>query len=372
MKTIRLMSPVLLILLMSRFAICQTDPANHLQRYEKAIAASRVAAKAMLTDSQTPGCQVAVCIDGKVVWTEGFGLSDLEHQTPVTSKTKFGIGSITKSFTCALMMRLADEKKCDVDKPIKSFLATFPYDESGITPRSVATHLSGLDDAFSTANRYNTRPFKTTEEALKEIFRDKLVHAPGERLQYATGSYTLLAGVIEEQTGQPFLNTLRQQLIEPLGLSDTTANDPIAIISHRTRFYEQNSQTRKIENSKHADPSYKMAGAGLLSTASDVAQFADAVLFGRYLSEDAKRALLTNYKTNDGKPTGFGMGWRIAKDSDGRDLYHQPGGGPGISSWVFVYPKEKMTFVFLSNLTSAPIGGNLAEVTTAEFLNTIK
>lgn len=340
------------------------------KKYEKAIAASRKAANQMLADSKTPGCQVAVSVDGQLIWTEGFGFANLETKTRTTAETRFGIGSISKSLTTALLLKLQDGKQCDIDRPLQHYLPDFPRADAGITPRSVAGHLSGLDDAFGTANRYNTRHFESTQAALAEIYRDGLKYPPGQRHFYATGTYTLLAGVIEKQTGMDFLAAMDRLLRQPLKLNSVVPNRRTDIIDDRSAFYER--QQGQLINAPYFDPSYKWAGAGYLATAADINRFADEVFFGDYLSAAAKAMLVEDQLTAAGKKTGFGLGWRMAQDSEGRRLYHQPGGGPGISCWVFVFPDQRFTVSILSNLTAAPVGGKLADVVTESFLEIIE
>jgi serine beta-lactamase-like protein LACTB len=98
----------------------------------------------MMASARVPGLGVAVAVDGKVVWAEGFGLADLERGVPVTRRTKFGLGSVTKSLTMALAARLHEEKVLDLDAPLERYLPDFPHRGKGITTRLIGCHLSGL------------------------------------------------------------------------------------------------------------------------------------------------------------------------------------------------------------------------------------
>src|SRR3984893_571180 len=93
-----------------------------------------------------PGMSIAVAVDGKLVWAEGFGLADLEQCVPVSPKTKFRIGSTSKPLTSAGLMVLYDQKQLDLDAPIKRYVPTFPDKGETITTRQLLGHLAGIRD----------------------------------------------------------------------------------------------------------------------------------------------------------------------------------------------------------------------------------
>lgn len=368
-RTTVCLSLALCVALITQFTLVSSCAAQSVlpsRQWADAISESRLAAKEMLDSSGAPGCQVAVSINGKLVFSEAFGLSNVESNARVTTETKYGIGSISKSLTCALLLKLCDEEKCELDDPIKNYLSEFPHDDAGITLRSIAGHLSGLDDHFAASNRYNSRHFETTDDALVEIYQDQLRYPPGTRSFYGTGTYTLLAGSIERITDTPFLEAMNAKLIEPLKLTSIVSNLRTPIISSRASFYETDDDGQLI-NAPYFDPSHKWAGAGFLATAADLTKFADAIFWSEFLSKGSKAAMLEDQKTAAGARTGFGLGWRIDEDDQGQVVYYQPGGGPGISSQVLVLPDNRITVAVLTNLTGAPVG-NVARTVANSFL----
>lgn len=335
-------------------------------RYEKAAAASRVAVREMMDKHGVPGVGVAVVVGDDVVWSEGFGFADLEQQVPVTRETKFGIGSITKAMTTALCARLMEKGLLDLDAPVESYLAEFPHKNQKISVRLIAGHLSGLDDTFNTAQTYTQTHYNTTAEALRQILKEPLKHRPLERHFYTTGPYTIIAGVVEKAAGGDFLALMNQHVVGPLGLKNTTPNDRQAIIPHRTSFYVREND--KTVNAPYFDPSFKWAGAGYLSTAEEMARFGSAHLKPGFLKQSTVDELFRPMRTAAGEDTGFGLGWRLGKDARGRSVVYQPGGGPGISSVIILYPKENLAVAILSNLRGAPVGGEAADAIADAFL----
>lgn len=344
----------------------QTAGQSLSNRYEKAVAASRVAIREMMEKEGVPGVGVAVIVRGELAWSEGFGFADLEQQVPVTRETRFGIGSITKAMTTALCGRLVEKGLLDLDAPVENYLADFPHKNLKISVRLIAGHLSGLDDNFNTAQMYTQTHFDTTAEALREIMKEPLKYRPLERHFYTTGPYTIIAGVIEKAAGGDFLTLMNQHVVGPLGLKNTTPNDRKAIVPHRTSFYVRDGG--KTVNAPYFDPSFKWAGAGYLSTTEDLARFGSALLKPGFLKQSTVDELFRPLRTAAGENTRFGLGWRVGADDKGRPVIYQPGGGPGISSVLIIYPKENLVVVILSNLTGAPVGGEAADVIADAFL----
>ncbi len=336
--------------------------------FERAIGAGREVMKELMARTPAPGMAVAVATGERVVWEEGFGVADLETRAAMTPATRLGLGSISKSLTMALAGRLVDEGAFDLDRPIESWLPGFPHAGKGITPRLIAGHLSGLDDAYATAHWTGTTHFETTSAALAEIFKEKLLSEPGTSHFYATGSYTLIAGAIEKAAGLPFLAAMQRKVLDPLRLESVVPNDPTRPVPGTTVFYLAGDDGKPLR-APAFDPSHKWAGAGYLSTAGDLARFGAAMMKPGFLTEATLRQIFTPLKTRAGVDTGFGLGWRIGQrsgpgmtwiigpDDSPRRIVHQPGGGPGISSWLVLDLDAQVAVGILSNMTGAPAGG---------------
>lgn len=302
-----------------------------------------------------PGMSVAAYHQGRLVYSRAAGRADLELEVPATPAIRFGIGSITKSLTTALCARLVDQGLLDLDAPVETYLPDFPYAGRGITVRLLAGHLSGYGDEFSTARWLSNEHVSSTREAMVQLWTEPLIAAPGAEHHYANGSYTIIAGVIEKVTGTTFDAALAAEVLEPLGMRDTVPNDPTIIVPGRTSFYLKRDDGT-IHEAPTFDPSHKQAAAGYLSTAEDLARFGHALLSDGFLSPESRRQLFTALKTSGGEDTGFALGWRVATDDHHGIVYHQPGGGPGISTWIYLLPEEQLVLVALSNLTRAPVG----------------
>jgi CubicO group peptidase (beta-lactamase class C family) len=325
--------------------------------------AARRAVREMLERGAVPGASVAVARDGEIVWTEGLGLADVEQNVAATAETKFGIGSITKSLTTALAARLVDRGLLDLDAPIERYVPEFPHKGQGISVRLVAAHLSGLGTETDTRLYTTATRYETTDAALAELRGERLAARPRERHLYGTASYTLIAAAVERAAKRDFVSAMREQVLEPLGMGDTVPNDRRAIVPNRTAFYVE--EGGRTVNAPYFDPSYKLAGAGYLSTAADVARLGAALLRPGFLEQKTRDELFRPLATAGGQETEFALGWRVGKDDRGRRIFYQPGGGLGISSWIVLYPDERLVVAVLTNKTGAPSGTVAARVAEA-------
>ena len=351
-----------LIVLAATLVGCATARSSP-QGTDAAREGARRAVRELLERGAVPGASAAVALDGEIVWSEGFGHADLEQKVAATAETKFGIGSISKSLTTALAARLVDRGLLDIDAPLERYLPEFPHKGQGISVRLVAGHLSGIGDAVDNRLYYTTAHYGTTDAALAEMRDDPLVARPRERHFYTTGSYTFIAAAVERVAKRDYLSAMREHVLDPLGMRDTVPNDRRAIVPNRTAFYVD--EGRRIANAPYFDPSFKMAGAGYLSTAADVARFGAALVRPGFLEPRTREELFRSLATADGQDTGFALGWRVGKDDRGRRIFYQPGGGPGISSWVVIYPEERLVVAVLTNKTGAPAGDAASRIAEA-------
>jgi len=330
-----------------------------------AIARGRQALGDAMRDGAAPGAAVAVAAGGKVVWSDAFGVSDLVSGAPATPGTRFGVGSISKAFTLAAALALAGEGRLDLDAPVERYLPDFPHRGRGVTVRRIGAHQSGIADAFASRNYYTTVHF-SLDSAYRGIAAAPLAFTPGSRTEYATGIFTIVGRILERITGESYLDVMRRRVFEPAGMTSTVPNDPRQPVSHRTAFYVRR-EAGGFDPAPGFDPSFKLPGAGFLSTAEDLARFGAALLQPGLLSHTSRRDLFTPVPLADGTPTRYALGFQ-ALEEDGRRVMLQPGGGPGIAGWLAVYPDDDLVVAILSNATAAPLGDAVRRAIASAFL----
>jgi CubicO group peptidase (beta-lactamase class C family) len=172
-----------------------------------------------LTRSVPNGFAGAVLLakDGKVVLSKGYGLADREKGAPVRPSTVFNIGSVTKQFTAAAILKLVGANKIKASDTLSTFFDDVPEDKKDITVHQLLTHTAGISPRTG-GPRYDQA---SRETFLSEFFDAPLDSAPGTRHEYANAGYILLAAIVERASGQGFEEFMRQKLFEPAGMTST-------------------------------------------------------------------------------------------------------------------------------------------------------
>jgi len=324
----------------------QAAATAHEKDYARATQNARAVAKDLLGRG-IPGLSVAVAVDGRIVYSEGFGYADLEQRVPVWATTKFRIGSVSKPLTAVALVQLVEQGKIDLDAPVQKYVPTFPDKGARITPRMLAGHLAGIrhykGDEFLIAKHYGN-----VVEGLQIFQDDPLISPPGTKFNYSSYGFNVLSAVIQNSSGEEFLAYMHEQVFGPLGLRSTIADQPAEIIEQRARFYTR-MKDQPLLNAPFVDNSYKWAGGGFLSSAEDLARFGSALLQPGFLKPESLRLLFTSQKTSDGKETGYGMGWFIHLSKSGQRVYEHAGGSAGGSSQLILYPDAHVVVAMICN-----------------------
>ena len=197
--------------------------------------------------------------------------------------------------------------------------------------------------------------------AALEIFADDpLIHEPGTAYEYSTYGWNLISAVVQEASGEPFLDYMRREVFEPAGMTETVAEHVDSIIYHRSRAYLRSEDGRFI-NAPFVDNSNKWSGGGFLSTASDLVRYGFAYLGGDLLRPETIEVLWTSQHTRDGERTNYGIGWRENLES-GRRVISHTGGAVGGTTVLVIYPEEGVVVAILTNIQNASQTGNAAQI----------
>lgn len=317
-----------------------------------------------------PGLALAVAIDGKIIYSEGFGYADLEQRVPVWPTTKFRIGSISKPLTATALMQLVEAGKVDLDAPVQRYLASFPDKGSVITVRMLAAHLGGIrhyrGNEMEIQQHYNN-----VLDGLKIFENDPLIAPPGTKFSYSSYGFNLLSAVIQSASGEPFLSYMQGHVFTPLGLVHTTPDQNTDIVEQRSRFYEL-AKDGHAENAPYVDNSYKWAGGGFLSTPEDLVRFGSLMLRPGVLDADALKTMFTAQKTKNGQPIAYGIGWFIGKSQSGKPIYQHSGGSIGGTSQLILYPESHLVIAMTCNLSDGHWKIQEVEQVAEQFLSSRK
>jgi len=316
------------------------------------------AARRLVCDSlasKIPGLQVAVAVDGKLVWSEAFGYADLARHAPVTRTTMFRIGSVSKPLTSIAVAQLVLGGKLDLDAPVQRYVPSFPQKPWPVTTRELAGHLAGIRHYQGNEFLSNTA-YPSVTAGLAIFANDTLLFQPGTRFAYSSYGFNLISAVIEGASGENFLVYMGAHVIRPLGLTHTAPDRVDSLIPDRTTFYDPDTVHGGFQVAPPVDNSYKWAGGGFLSSADDLVRFGSALLQPGFLPQSSLDLLFTSQKTRDGQPTGYGVGWFVATDSLGHHRVFHGGGAVGGTTAFGMDRDAHVAFALTSNLTDAPLG----------------
>jgi serine beta-lactamase-like protein LACTB len=319
----------------------------------------QAAANEFLKTSATPGVAIAVVLDGKTVWAQGFGKADLENSAPATPETLFRLASVSKPLTATAILQLVERGKLDLDAEVQTYCPAFPKKEWPITSRQLLGHLGGIrhynPDGKGDVPDDSAKHFATMKESLTLFENDPLVSPPGSAFHYSTYGYTLLGCVLEGAAHEKYLDYMRANIFGPAGMTVTQADDSSAIIPHRSRWYHQ-EKSGPVQNAGVLDSSYKIPGGGFISSAEDMAHYEEAMLADKLVKRSTRDLLWTAQKTSDGKFTEYGMGWGVSQKF-GLNFYGHTGGQQGTSTSIVLAPERSAGIVVLANMDGVDAHG---------------
>ena len=322
------------------------------------------AVSSFMSANSVPGIGAAVVLEGEPVWSAGFGMADLENSSPATSSTLFRLGSISKPITATAILQLWERGKLDLDAPVQKYCPAFPRKEWPITSRELLGHLGGIrhynPDGKGDIPEDSARHFSSMEESLQIFAADPLVAKPGTKFNYSTYGYTLLGCVLEAAASQKYVDYVHENIFKPAGMTQTQADDFFSVIAHRTRWYHKD-KSGIVRNAGVLDSSYKIPGGGLISSADDMAQFEAAILADKLLKRASRDLMWASQKTDDGKPTGYGLGWGT-QQKHGLTLVAHGGGQQGTSTTILVVPERRAGIVVLANMDGLDTGALAADI----------
>jgi serine beta-lactamase-like protein LACTB, mitochondrial len=307
-----------------------------------------------MTANKVPGLSVAIVTEhGEFVWSEGFGMADLENSVAATPKTLYRLASVSKPVTAAAAMELWEQGKLDLDAPIQKYCPAFPQKEQPITTRELLGHLGGIRHYRSNSQddpeTGNTKHFDDPIAAGINFFaNDPLVAPPGTHFHYSTQGYTLVGCAIEGASGDKYTALVHDLIFVPAGMMHTQADDQYAVIPNRTRFYSKD-KSGAVVNADFLDSSYKIPGGGWISSVDDMAFFEIAMLNDHLVHRATRDLMWTPLKPTDGSADTYGLGWGVSKPDGVFEVGHG-GSQQGTSTYILIAPSEGDGVVVLINM----------------------
>ena len=305
-------------------------------------------------NADEPGIAAIVVRDGEVLFRAAYGMADLENGLALTPSNVFGLGSITKQFTAAGIMLLAEEGKLSLDDPIIKYLPEYPTHGYEITIHHLLTHTSGLMDYLRVPGWIEENARKQlTPDALIETFKAApMKFAPGTRYSYSNSGYALASVIIEKVSGQDYATFMQERIFKPLGLDATFYGDHLKLIPNRARGYVRTPDG--FQNADFLDMSGPYGAGALLSTVDDLATWFRALATGRLVSPESYSAMTAPPNLPGGAKTNYAYG--IARGQlRGRTTHEHGGSIFGFNTYAIWLPEEKIYVAVLRNMNGAKL-----------------
>ena len=302
--------------------------------------------------ARTPMIDVAVTTSDGLCYAGRF-----EREPGITDSTKVGAdlprfhsASVSKLFTAVVIMQLRDEQALSLADRVGEFVPVF--DGSDIRLQHLLTHTSGLRDRKRAKGR-NTR--KEVDDYIHSLARQRISGVPGATWNYADAGFNLLGRVIENVTDKTFPDAMRDRLLQPLGMENSSFDlNRIPVDTRVTGFNERGRQL------KHPWDLAFLPSSGLQTTARDLAKFAQAVLMvnaGKHVQGlvgvETLRELTSVYTATEWSGVEQGLAWQIVKGKSGT-MWRHAGSEAGFESLFAIYPEHGVGIVALGNRKDWP------------------
>ncbi|MBM3900039.1 MAG: beta-lactamase family protein [Gemmatimonadetes bacterium] len=315
--------------------------------------------RAALTRTGTPGVQVAVVLDGRLVYERATGLADAESQRPATTRTLFRIGSVTKMLTAATLMELAASGKLDPQAPIGRYVTEVASRRVGtVTTHQLLTHTAGWIDNAVAYGRMG-------EGALGEVFRevgDTLFFTdPGQVISYSNPGFSM-AGYVAERAGEARFATVAERLVlRPVGMTRSTFRPLEVMTTDFSQGHMGPPGGAATVVRPYTENTAQWAAGFLFSTAGELARFATALMQQgeldgkRVLAASTVQRLTTGYQPIPGDSVArYGYGLMIGR-KDGQLVWEHGGAINGFDAIVTMWPERRAALIVIDNRSGSPL-----------------
>lgn len=315
------------------------------------VAAETDALDRLFRDAVKPGDPAVTAIvvkNGQALLRAGYGLANVELNVPATPEHVFRIGSVTKQFTAALVLMLAEEGKLALADPVTKYLPDYPVGGKTITIEHLLTHTSGIQSYTDIPRWRGMLREDLSLTALIDAFKNEpMVFEPGERWRYNNSGYVLLGAVIEKVGGKSYADAVRERICVPLGMADTRYDVTDEVVARRAAGYGRVKD--RLVNAQYLSMTQPYAAGALLSTVDDLAKWDAGLGSGKLLKPESLAKMFTSFTLTGGGRTGYGYGWQVGT-FEGRPSQEHGGGIPGFRAHVVRLPEDRVYVAVLSNL----------------------
>ncbi len=322
-------------------------------------AAEEAKIEKMLTDSRVPSVSLAIVEHGKLAYAKAFGKASLDPSRPATTKTIYAVGSISKQFTTAALLLVAQQGRISLDDKVSKFFPDLTR-ASEVTIRELLSHTSGYEDYAPQDYTIPEQTKRTTpQHILDEWAKKPLNFTPGTKWQYSNTNYVIAGQIFEKVSGENLVKFLDEKIFDPLGMTsagdcsvDKSPNDAVAY----TRYVLGPPRPSLREGRGW------FFGAGeLCMTPTDLAKWDVAFLRKRILSAHSYEEFTHEVRLADGDRTHYALGLHVGTFDNTIPMISHSGEVSGFLALNRVFPTRDAAVVVLSNQDAVDLIGPVGD-----------
>ena len=305
-------------------------------------------ASAARGERNTPGLSLVVLQRDDTLLATGYGFADEKHVVPVSATTVFQLGSISKQFLAALVLRLTERGLVSLDDPVTRHLPEFTRLPPAILVRHLLNHTSGIREPFTMPEYQGGIEdlSRSAEEFVVILRRSPVDFLPGARWSYSNANYMILALLVERVTGKPYERALADEFFRPLGLASLRPCTPLPQEPGEARGHVLRDGA--VVPAAAENLNWTRGDGGLCAHAVDVAKWTRLLASGRVVSPPSYQAMIAPTRLKDGRAVDYGFALSLVTLDGQRKVAHN-GAMLGFSASAAYYPDSEHTVVVLTN-----------------------
>jgi CubicO group peptidase (beta-lactamase class C family) len=322
---------------------------------------------ASFIETDGPGATAIVSQHGKILYKGARGMANIELQVPLKTDSIFRLGSITKQFTAAAIMMLAEQGKLSINDDIHKYVPDFPTEGQVVSIANLLSHTSGIANYTEDENIWkNLIPTATTlDNMLKEFAKHPMPLITGEAMRYSNTGYVLLGKIIEVTSKKSYADFIEQDIFTKLGMKNSSFGGT-QLIMNRASGYSRSEQG--VVNADPINMMWPHAAGSLLSTVDDLNIWFTALRDGTLISTASYKDMITPFVLNDNSTSGYGFGLGTYEINEYKAVGHG-GGIHGFVTHAFYIPEKDLYVAVLSNSDSEGNPQDIALLLAAKALN---
>lgn len=302
---------------------------------------------------EVPGASMMIIKDGQPFMVKSFGFAEVEKNIPVEPANNFRLASFTKQFTAMCIMQLAEKGKLNYEQKLTDIFPGFPEYGKNITIRNILNHTSGLIDYEPLIP--DTATIQVLDSDVLEMMKaqDSTYFEPGTEYRYSNSGYAVLAMIIEKISGKSFAQYLKENIFDPLGMTNTVAYEKgISTVPSRAFGYaEENGVMGPKDQSL---TSAVLGDGGIYSSVNDLIKWDQALYTDKLVSFGSLEQAFTPGSLKNGAKLDYGFGWRIDEYKGHRRIHHT-GSTCGFATIIQRFPDDAFTIIILTNRAEPPL-----------------